>query len=62
MKEPERIDAADFREISLRVFNALKPFLAQAHLPVTGTRESGDGASADKPPVRAKSASRAGPT
>ena len=62
MKEPERIDAADFREISLRVLNALKPFLAQAHLPVTGPRDSGDGASADTPPARAKSASRADPT
>jgi mRNA interferase MazF len=62
MREPERIDAADFREISLRVLNALKPFLAQAHLPVTGPRDSGDGASADTPPARAKSASRADPT
>ncbi len=32
-KEPGRIDAVDLREISHRVFNALKPFLAQAHLP-----------------------------
>ena len=32
-KEPGRIDAIDLREISHRDFNALKPFLAQAHLP-----------------------------
>lgn len=39
-KEPGRIAAVDLGEISHRVFNALKPFLAQAHLPTGEDRGS----------------------